>query len=124
MAVKKLRVISGGEEANSLPARAWRQQFQRHSLYTAPFAHGKHPGTVQDRRENSLAAGLSQPLPWCLHGQEQLLRVAGSSCPSVQYGHTAWGHLASPSTSLCREEDVFVLRETTTDPIMLFQRDS
>lgn len=36
--------------------------------------------------------------------QEQLLCVAGGSCPSVQYECTAWGHLSSLNRCLCREE--------------------
>lgn len=50
---------------------------------------------------------LYHTLQSCAHqSQEQLLCVAGGSCPSVQHESKAWGHLSSLNTYLCREEGV------------------
>lgn len=38
--------------------------------------------------------------------QEQLLCVAGGSCPSIQYECTAWGQLFCLNAHLCRDEGV------------------
>lgn len=98
--------------------------YQIYILYTVSFAHDKCTDSVQDKKKPGLLTAwlVVYHTLWSgdCQSQEQLLCVAGGSCPSVQYECTAWGHLSNLNTHLCREEGVLCAQgdNTWTDYII------